>query len=307
MKKRQTILGLLGITAVILIAAITFVLVIRDMEMLRTSCELYFMNEEETSIESEIREIKHKDPDSLPENVVIQLMKGPKDPKHKRLINRETRLLSLTNENGSINVDLSGEFLNSSSAKNMQAIYSIVKSLCSIEGVSRVRVTVLGGEIKTSGGSSVGYLTAQDINLSTDSNTSETNQITLYFTKKGTGKLYKTTRTVKVADQQPLEYYIVNGLIKGSQSSEYESIINRGTKLISVDTENDICFVNLGSNFIEKNGKSTAYLSVWSIVDSLTEMPNINRVQFLIDGKKIHKFGSMDIYEIFTRNDEMIE
>ncbi|MDO5397847.1 MAG: GerMN domain-containing protein [bacterium] len=306
MKRRQLIMSACGFAAVILIAVVTIILITRDMGMLKTSCELYFMNEAETSIEAEIREIKYSDANRLPENVIIQLMNGPEDKKHKRLISRDTKLLHMINENGRISVDLSSEFLNDNSAKNMQAVYSIVKSLCSINGIMSVRVTVRGEEIPTTDGKTVGYLTASDINLSTDLNTSETNRISLYFTKKDSGKLYKTSRTVRVADQQPIEYYIVSGLIKGPSEKEYESVVDKGTELISVDTEEDICFVNLSSSFVDKNSGEKAQLAVYAIVNSLTELNNINRVQFLIDGKKVHKFGNMDIFGIYQRNNEII-
>lgn len=306
MKKRQLIMSICGLVAIVLIISVTVVLITRDMGMLRTNCELYFMNESETSIEAEIREIKHSDPNRLPENVIIQLMRGPEDKKHKRLISRETKLLHMINDNGKISVDLSSEFLNSNSAKNMQAVYSIVKSLCSIDGVTSVRVTVRGEGIPTTDGKTLGYLTAEDINLSTDVNTSETNEITLYFAKRDVNKLYKTSRMVRVADQQPLEYYIVSGLIKGPSEKGYEPVIDRKTELISVDTEEDICFVNLGSDFVERNNGEKAQLAVYSIVNSLTELESINRVQFLIEGKKVHKFGNMDIFGIYERNSEII-
>ena len=307
MKRRQLIMSLCGLAAVILIAAVTIILITRDIGMLRTNCELYFMNESETSIEAEIREIKYSDPNRLPENVLIQLMNGPEDKKHKRLISRDTKLLHMINEDGRISVDLSSEFLGDNSAKNMQALYSIVKSLCSIDGIERVRVTVRGEGIPTTDGKTVDYLTASDINLSTDLNTIETNVIALYFTGKDSDKLYRTSRTVKVADQQPIEYYIVSGLIKGPAEKEYESVIDRKTELISVDTEDDVCFVNFSSSFVEKNSGDKAQLAVYSVVNSLTELNNINRVQFLIDGKKVHKFGDMDIFGIYYRNNDIIE
>ena len=306
MKKRQLIMVMCGLIATVLIMSVTIILITRDMGMLRTSCELYFMNEAETSIESEIREIKHSDPNRLPENVIIQLMRGPEEKRHKRLISKDTKLLHMINEEGRISVDLSSEFLNSNSARNMQAVYSIVKSLCSIDGVTSVRVTVRGEGIPTTDGKTLGYLTAEDINLSTDVNTSETNEITLYIAKRDGNKLYKTSRTVRVADQQPLEYYIVSGLIKGPSEKGYEPVINKKTELISVDTEEDICFVNLGSDFVERNNGEKAQLAVYSIVNSLTELESINRVQFLIEGKKVHKFGNMDIFGIYERNSEII-
>ena len=304
--RRQLIMGAVALAAIVLIMIITVILIRRDMGMIRTDCKLYFMNEAETSIEAEWRVIKYSDPNRLPENLVIQLMKGPEDSKHKRIINRDTKLLHLNNNNGKVTVDLSSDFLDKDSARNMQALYSIVKSLCSIDGVSSVRVTVQGEGISTSDGGTVGYLTSDDINLSSDPNTSETNEITLYFTKKDNQKLYKSKRVIKVADQQPIEYYIVSGLIKGPSDEGMLPVIDKKTELISVDTEEDICFVNLSSTFIEKNAGDKAKLAVYSIVNSLTERDNIKRVQFLIEGKKVHKLGDMDIFGIYERNEDVI-
>lgn len=306
MTKRQWIFGGIGAVAIVIIAIITTILIQRDLDMLRTDCELYFMNEAGTSIASEVREIKHSDPNRLPGNVVIQLLKGPENAKLNRLINKDTKLLGLDNEKGKITVDLSREFLDKDSARNMQAVYSVVKSLCSIDSVNSVKVTVEGSEISTSDGGSVGYLSAEDINLPTDPNTIEMNEIVLYFRGKEDGKLQKTIREVKVADQQPLEYYIVSGLIKGPDEKGYLSVLNKDTELISVDTETDICFVNMSESFIEKNAGANGYSAIYSIVNSLTELEHINRVQFLIEGKKVHKFGDMDIFGIYERNEEII-
>jgi len=305
-KKGQFILGGIALLAILLIAAVAVILISCDMGMIRTRCELYFMNDAETSIEAEIREIKYSDPNRLPENVVIQLMKGPEEARHKRIINRQTKLLHMSNDNGKINVDLTSDFLGSDSARNMQAVYSIVKSLCSVEGTKGVKVTVQGEGIPTPDGGTVGYMTAEDINLSTDPYTSETKIISLYFPGREDKRLHKTTKSVRVADQQPIEYYIVSGLIKGPAEKELASVIPSKTALISVDTQEDICFVNLSSGFLDPNIGDKAEPVVYSIVNSLTELGHINRIQFLIEGKKVHKFGSMDIYGIFTRNESII-
>ncbi len=306
MSRRQLILAGISTVAIVIIAIISGIVIRRDMGMLRTECELYFMNEAGTSIASEVREIKHSDPNRLPGNVIIQLLKGPENSKLNRLINRNTKLLGLDNVGGKIVVDFSRDFLDKDSARNMQAVYSVVKSLCSIDNVYEVKVTVEGSAIQTSDGGGLGYLSSEDINLPTDPNTIEVNDITLYFRTKDSDKLHKTVRSVKVADQQPLEYYIVSGLIKGPEEKGSVAVLSKDTELLSVDTEGDICFVNMNSNFIEKNAGEKGKYAIYSIVNSLTELDNINRVQFLIEGKKVHKFGDMDIFGIYERNREII-
>ena len=46
--------------------------------------------------------------------------------------------------------------------------------------------------------------------------------------------------------------------------------------------------------------------SLYSIVDSLTELKNIKRVQFLMDGKRVDKFGELDIKYPISRNSVII-
>lgn len=303
--KGQWILTAVSLAAVVIIITVSAILICRDIGMLKSECELYFANMAETSLASEIREVKYSDPKRLPENLMIQLLKGPENSKLYRLIDKETKLLGLYNNDGAVEVDLSDEFLDEDSAKNMLAVYSVVKSLCSIDGVNSVKVTVRGREIETSSGI-IGYLSAEDINLSTDQNTIETNEIILYFPEKDTGMLKKKIRTVKVGDQQPLEYYVVSGLIKGPGTKEFQSVLHKDTEIISVNTVSDICFVNMSKNFVEKNAGSNGELAIYSIVNSLTELENINRVQFLIEGKKVHEFGNMDIFGIYERNNDII-
>ncbi len=305
--RRQIILASAGGIAIAIIIIMTAIIIHRDRGMLRADCELYFMNEAGTTIVSEVREIRYSDPRRLPENVVIQLLKGPETAKRYRLINKDTKLLDLENTQGKITVDFSKEFLDKDSARNMQAVYSVVKSLCSIDGVKSVKVTVQGAEISTTGGATVGYLTSEDINLPTDPNTIETNEITLYFLNRKSQMLSKTIRNVKVADQQPIEYYIVSGLIKGPEDKEYQAVLHKDTELLSVDTEEDICFVNMSESFVEKNAGVKGEFAIYSIVNSLTELEHINRVQFLVEGKKVNKFGDIDIFGIYERNEAIIE
>ena len=47
-------------------------------------------------------------------------------------------------------------------------------------------------------------------------------------------------------------------------------------------------------------------MAVDSIVDSLTELGHIKRVQFLMDGKKVNSFGNMSIKNPFSRNPVII-
>ena len=51
----------------------------------------------------------------------------------------------------------------------------------------------------------------------------------------------------------------------------------------------------------------TKQTTVYSIVDSLTELDSVNKVQFLIEGEKINsKKDGIDFSKLFSRNEAMI-
>ena len=306
MNRKQAVMCAAAAAALLIIGIVSGMLIKRDIGLQRTECELYFLNDTGTSIEAETREIKYSDAAVLPQNVVVQLLKGPEDSRHSRLIDRKTRLLHLINEGeGRITADFSSEFLSGDNMKNTQAAYSVVKSLCSIEGVKSVKVLVQGEGVPVDGGGTIGYLTSDDINLSADTSMNEKHEVALYFSKKDSDKLFKTTRVINVADQKPLAQYIISELIKGPNEG-YTSVIDKKTELISVDTEDGICFVNFGTGFAERNSGDDEKKTIYAIVNSLTELDNISSVQFLIEGKKVSKFGGIDISEPFSRNGDII-
>lgn len=272
--------------------------------------ELYFLNESSTAIEAESREIRYKDMQSLAEGVIDELMRGPDNSRHRRIIEKKTKLLSLDGvETGNLAVNFSREFLTGDNQKDILAVYAVVKSLCAISTVNSVKVVIEGKDMTSADGSIIGYLTDQDINLPTDTVSSEMREITLYFPPKSEYTLKKEVRTIRVNDQQPLAQYIINELIKGPQAEGLGDALSKDTVLLSVETSNNICFVNFRANFLDKNSGSAEKekMIVFSIVDSLTELDAIDRVQFLMDGKRVQNFGNINIFGMFGRDESMIE
>lgn len=306
---KKGVIGIL-IAAALIAAAVIIGVVNGGKNKVTISTDLYFFNEAETTISAETREIVYTEGEDAAESVVKALIKGPEGSRRRRTLHRDVKLLGIDRSDpANVVVNFSGEFITGDNTKDILAVYSVVKSLCALEGVTSVKVIVEGGDIVTSEGTTIGYLTNEDINLPTDTNTTETRNVKLYFTQRGTNKLYGEMRTIRVADQQPLEQYIINELIKGPQAEGLSSTLSSETPLLGVDTIGDICFVNFGSSFAERNagGREKEIIAVYSIVDSLTELDSINRVQFLIDGKKVDMFGTLNINSMFGRNQELIE
>jgi len=86
--------------------------------------------------------------------------------------------------------------------------------------------------------------------------------------------------------------FVLNELIGGTLNSELVNVIPPQTKVNSATCENGICTVDLSADFISKNGTASEQMAIYSVVNTLCSMDGIDKVQFIIDGKKIMIFGS---------------
>lgn len=308
--KARRWIAVISVLLLVIAAVVTVGIISEDSGSEKYRGDLYFLNETGTSIEAETREISYRDTQSLVEKVIKELKKGPEEGHHQRSVNKKTTLLNVRDvEKGDLIVDFSREFLSGDSKKDLLSIYAVVRSLCAISNIRSVKIVVENKDIKGEGGAVIGYLRSQDINLANDTYNSEMRSVALYFQKKEGNMLKKEVRSIRVNDQQPLAQYIINELIKGPKTDDLSPTLSKETVLLSVQTSNNICFVNFKSDFLDKNsGKAEEEkTAVYSIVDSLTELDNIERVQFLIDGKRVEKFGELNIFGMFGRDESVIE
>ena len=111
--------------------------------------------------------------------------------------------------------------------------------------------------------------------------------MTLYFGDKTEAGLRSETRKATMTDNS-LENTVVTELLRGPVDDKLERTIPESVSLISIETTEDVCFVNFSSNFtdIGSNNSKELKLAVYSVVNSLTRLPGIDKVQVLVDGKK---------------------
>lgn len=272
--------------------------------------DLYYFNEENTALVSENRDIEYEDRDELIETVLDKLLKGPSDSKNKPLFNTEVQVKSISVDDKDVTIDFSEDYLTKDDSRDSLTVYAISKSLCQLKTVRRVKITVEGEEIISSDGTTLGFLSNDDMDFESDTVTKDSKVLTLYFADKDSDKLVKEKRTIKITDTVPTEQYVVNELIKGTKYPDKErNIISSDTILVSAQTTDNTCFVNFKSGFVEKNtgNSKNEELVIYSIVNSLCEIKGVDFVQFLIDGKKIEKFGDMKFTDFFIMNNDIIK
>ena len=98
----------------------------------------------------------------------------------------------------------------------------------------------------------------------------------------------------------------LNELIKLPVDSSLYQLVPESTKINSIIVENGLAKVDISKEFLEDRIQSDTVdiLLIYSIVNTLTEFPEVNSISFYIDGEKLDILGEIDIKDpIFRRND----
>ena len=104
---------------------------------------------------------------------------------------------------------------------------------------------------------------------------------------------------------------IVSELLKGpSEGFSGKKIIPDGTKILEgVKISGDLATVNLSADFIEAcpDDKKLMEMSIYSLVNSVTEIKELEKVKILIDGKEVASMkGVVEMSKPFKRNKTLI-
>ena len=80
-----------------------------------------------------------------------------------------------------------------------------------------------------------------------------------------------------------------------------------GTVVNKVSTKDGVCYVDFNDKFLNKRSDVTEEATIYSIVNSLVELSNVNKVQITVNGETKKVYTSIDISGMLERNLEIIE
>lgn len=298
MKTGRKIFALLVIILVIVAAVGTAISLSGD-SYETFSASLYFINETKTSIYPEKRDIRYEHKKDIPELVMQELAKGPTSAGEKVI--PENASWYISKKHSRIMVDFSKEYLTGDNTMNMLATYAVVKSLCYVDGVGAVKVTVEGEELVGLDDTPIGYLTSNDIDIEQEQGAVVGKNVKLYFATENR-TLSEEWRDLKLTDTVPLAESLINELIKGPEKEGLYPTLSPETKVISVEVTEGVAYVNMSAGFVEKNKGDIEkeFAAVYSVVQTLTELPEIEGVQFLIEGKREGGFATIDLTQVLS-------
>ncbi len=132
--------------------------------------------------------------------------------------------------------------------------------------------------------------------------------ITIYFANDRGDMLLEYDKAVEVTNDISLEQLVIESLITGPLREGYGQTIPDGTTLKKISIKDGVCYVDLSGEFNGTLDTCMDVVTIYSIVNSLCELPTINKVQFLIDGEKQEFYReTIPLDGMFEFQDELVE
>ena len=274
----------------------------------KTRLLLYFTNESgERLIGVQTKPVVYSSNISMEKLVVERLIAGP-DAENEELypvINPATKVLGVTVKDGT-------EYKKLSPSSEVLVRAAIVRTMTQLEGISYVSVTVGGEALTDSLGNVVGPMTADLFidNAGNEINAYEKTRLLLYFTNESGERLIGVqTKPVVYSSNISMEKLVVERLIAGpdAENEELYPVINPATKVLGVTVKDGTCYVNLDNGFLTQTYNVSAEVQIYSIVNSLVELSNINKVQIAVNGNTDMIFREkISLSNVFDRNLDLV-
>lgn len=181
---------------------------------------------------------------------------------------------------------------------------ALTKTLTQVQEVEYINIYSGEQPLMDSYGNPVGMLSAGDfIDALSDVNSYERSELTLYFADAEGEGLVEEKREVMHSSNTSMERLVVEQLLEGPQTEGCQATIPPDTKLLNLSVTDNVCYLNFDAAFLNNTLGGREELPIYSIVNSLTQLNTVNRVQFSINGSPTVMFRDvLSLDTLFEQN-----
>ena len=255
--------------------------------------KIYYVNNSEDKLVSEDYYAKEEDTDKLINELLERLTNVPEGITLKKPIPDEVKVKDIKKKGDVLSVNFSESYKQLTGISEILRRACVVKTLCQIEGINKVEYTIENQPLMYSETNPVGAMSGDDFIDNTGGETTyyQNVQISLYYTDAAGKKLYQTRHNVEFDGTISLEELVIRQLLAGPlENDKLAPVLPAGTKINKVSFKDGICYVDFSKEFLEGRDGVSDDVIVYSVVNSLSDIGNVSKVQFWIDGKPVSSY-----------------
>ena len=269
---------------------------------------IYYLNASGNQLMGNPYEPQAVDQETLVQELMAALNTVPTDLECQSAIPSQVEKMSFRVEANVLHLYADANYALMDSVKEILCRAALTKTLTQIPGIDYLTIYCAEQPIMDGAGNPVGMLAASDfVDSIRDVNSFEKTEMTLYFANEAGDMLVAEKREVMRSTNTSVEKLIVEQLIEGPKGIGRFATMPKDVKLLSVSVNETVCSINLDAAFLNNTLEVKEYIPIYSIVNSLSELSTVSRVQIRINGSEDAVFRDLiPLSTVFVRNYDYI-
>ena len=270
---------------------------------------VYYPEKDETGLSEEWYDTKETDGIELAKELLKKLY-APSVEGHLAAIPEEVAFPEVFIEASGLTTLSFDESYNSvSGIREVLMRAAIVKTLCQTENIDSVVFYVAGQPLMNGENVPVGIMKETDFIDSTgpEANYYQYVYAKVYYANEDGTALLASNLKIPYIGSEPEEKIVLQQLINGPVAQDTYPVLPEDVKLLSISTKDSVCTVDFSREFLDKLPEVSEEVAIYSVVNTLAELPGIYQVKFLVEGKQEKSYLKMDLTVPYERNLNVIE
>ena len=273
--------------------------------------QVFCLNSASDSIHWENITLKSTDLSGKLRELYEYLKAVPSNNAHISAIPENVDILSFSNgADGQLVVTFSEEYNTMGSISEVLCRACVVKTLCQLEEIEYVEFEIGENPLKIKD-IPVGLMSEEDfVDYSGDrTDMKQSVKVITYLTDEKGKMLQESVLKVITDGTKTLEEIVLAELIAGPLETQINlrPTINPKTKVNKVRSYDGVCYVDFDENFLEKPDGVRDEVVVYSVVNTLCELPGITKVRITINGSERKSLGKVPINDFMDLRPELIQ
>ncbi len=273
--------------------------------------QVYYVNSDESGIIFQDYKVNASldDTDSVIDELLIQMETMPEKLEYEAPIYGPINLLSYSCSGGLLTLNFDSTYFEADSVTEVLDRAAMVRTLTQIPGVDYVTFQVAGAPLTDSEGNIIGNMSSDSFvyNAGNEINTYEKVELVLYFTTEEGKQLMPVYRSVVYNSNILMTRLAIEQIISGPNNDVSYPTINPQTKINSVSVRDGVCYVDFDSNFLIQPYAVSAEIAIYSLVNTICAISDVNKVQISVGGSTDVVFmESISLNTVFERNLDIV-
>lgn len=281
-KKRKSIsLGL------ILLIVLAYVISGCGKETKTSAYHIEYLNKDKNRLIIAPYEPEATDTDGMIREFLAVLSSDSDNVEYRKPIPNDVEVTSYSLDGALLTLHFDEDYSKMDAVEEVLCRAAVVRTMTQIKGIDCVAFYIGDAPLTDAKGNLVGSMNQDSFieNPGEQINSIQNTSLTLYFSNQDGDGLIKEVRSdVYYSSNISMEKLIMEQLLEGPETEGAKSAIPEGTKLVSVSVVDGVCYVSLDEAFKNQDYKVNEAIVIYSIVNSLSELPTISKVQISVNG-----------------------